>query len=109
MAWNTSISPPPGPAAGFVNAFIPLLVNISVAILSTKIPILLGHDFLGFHVAKLSRYGLWGMLSEARTDFSMFLGLSFLLIVGAGPWSVDHFRRDRPKTGRLIPPGQSMR
>jgi len=70
-------------------AAIPLLIDISVAILSTKIPILLGHDFLCFHVAKLARYGFWSMASEARTDFSMLLGLLFLLIVGAGHYSVD--------------------
>ena len=29
------------------------------------------------------------MLHEARTDFCMLLGLLFLLIVGAGAWSVD--------------------
>ena len=76
-----------------------LLINISVAILSTKIPILLGHDYLGFHVAKVARYGFWGMASEARTDFSMLLGLLFLLIVGAGHWSVDAYgsgKEDKP-------------
>lgn len=70
-------------------AALPLLINISVAILSTKIPILLGHDYWCFHVAKLARYGFWSMASEARTDFSMLLGLLFLLIVGGGRWSVD--------------------
>jgi putative oxidoreductase len=70
-------------------AAIPLLIDISVAILSTKIPILLGHGYWLFHVAKLARYGFWSMASEARTDFSMLLGLLFLLIVGAGAWSVD--------------------
>lgn len=29
------------------------------------------------------------MLHEARTDFSMWLGLAYLLIVGAGAWSID--------------------
>jgi len=29
------------------------------------------------------------MAHEARTDFSMFLGSLFLLLVGAGPWSFD--------------------
>ena len=29
------------------------------------------------------------MASEARTDSAMLLGLLFLLIVGAGPWSRD--------------------
>lgn len=70
-------------------AAVPLLINISVAIIATKIPILLGHDYWCFHVAKLARYGWWSMASEARTDFSMLLGLLFLLIVGAGRWSLD--------------------
>jgi putative oxidoreductase len=66
-----------------------LLINISVATLSTKIPILLGHDLWRFHVARLARYGFWSMASEARTDFSMLLGSLFLLIVGGGAWSLD--------------------
>ena len=70
-------------------AAIPLLINISVAIISTKIPILLGHEYWLFHVAKLSRYGFWSMASEARADFSMLFGLIFLFIVGAGSWSID--------------------
>ena len=70
-------------------AAVPLLINIWVAILSTKIPILLGHGFWTFTLAKLPRYGFLSMMHEARADFSMLLGLSFLLIVGAGAWSVD--------------------
>ncbi|MGO9588791.1 MAG: DoxX family protein [Candidatus Acidiferrales bacterium] len=70
-------------------AVIPLLIDISVAIASTKIPILLGHGYWRFHLPQLSRYGPWAMFSEARTDFSMLLGLLFLLIVGAGSWSFD--------------------
>jgi len=70
-------------------AALPLLADISVAIASTKIPILLGRAYGPFHLAQLHRYGLWSMLSEARTDFSMLLGLLFLLCVGAGPWSLD--------------------
>jgi putative oxidoreductase len=70
-------------------AAIPLIINISVAILSTKIPMLLGHGFCGFALAKLPRYGFLSMMHEARTDFSMPLGLLFLLIVGAGACSVD--------------------
>jgi putative oxidoreductase len=29
------------------------------------------------------------MVHEARTDWSMLLGLSFIFIVGAGRWSLD--------------------
>jgi len=55
---------------------VPLLIDISVAIATTKVPMLLAKGF-------------WAAAHEARTDVSMLLGLIFLLTVGAGPWSVD--------------------
>lgn len=58
-------------------AAIPLLIDITVAILTTKIPMLL-------------KSGFWAAMHEARTDICMWLGALFLIIVGAGPWSVDH-------------------
>ncbi len=63
-------------------AAIPLLIVISTAIVTTKIP-------------ELSRpaQGLWFMISDARTDFAMFCALLFLLIVGPGAWSLDARRR----------------
>jgi putative oxidoreductase len=70
-------------------AALPLIINISTAIISTKVPMLLGHGYWGFTLAKLPRYGFLSMMHEARTDFSMLLGLLFLLIVGAGAWSLD--------------------
>jgi uncharacterized membrane protein YphA (DoxX/SURF4 family) len=50
---------------------------------------LLGHGFWRFTLAKLPRHGFLSMMHEARTDLAMLLGLLFLLIVGAGAWSVD--------------------
>lgn len=52
-------------------ASIPLLIDITVAILTTKVPMLL-------------HQGFWAMAHEARTDFCMFLGLLFLLSSGSG-------------------------
>ena len=69
-------------------AFV-LLIDITVAILSTKIPILLGHGYGRFALPHLPRYGFLSMMHEARTDFAMWLGLLFLLIVGAGKMSFD--------------------
>jgi uncharacterized membrane protein YphA (DoxX/SURF4 family) len=66
-----------------------LLINISVAIVSTKVPILLGHGVCHFQLAKLDRYGWLSALHESRTDLSMWLACLFLLIVGAGAWSFD--------------------
>jgi putative oxidoreductase len=57
-------------------ASIPLLIDILVAIATTKIPM-------------LSKAGFWGMMHEARTDFCMLLGLIFLLIVGSVTLSFD--------------------
>ncbi len=66
-----------------------LFIDISVAILSTKIPILLGHGIWRFSLSKLASYGFWSMAHEARVDYAMLLGSIFLLIVGAGAWSID--------------------
>ncbi len=66
-------------------AALVLLIDISVAIVSTKIPVLLGHGFWGFSLMKLPRYGFWSMMHEARTDFSIWLGPRFPRIAGAGP------------------------
>lgn len=57
-------------------AAIPLLIDILVAIATTKIPLLI-------------ESGFWKMAHEARVDFSMVLGLLFLLIVGSGEVSFD--------------------
>ena len=70
-------------------AAIPLIIDMCVALISTKLPILLGHGFWRFSLSKLSSYGFWSMAHEARTDFAMLLGSIFLLIVGAGAWSLD--------------------
>ena len=57
-------------------ASVPLLIDISVAIVTTKVPM-------------LSKAGFWATMHEARTDFCMLLGLLFLLIAGSGPFSID--------------------
>ena len=54
-------------------AAVVLLIDISVAILSTKIPIWPGHGYWRFTLPKLKHYGLLSMLHEARTDLSMLL------------------------------------
>jgi putative oxidoreductase len=57
-------------------ASIPLLIDITVAICTTKLPM-------------LAKAGFWGTMHEARTDFCMLLGLVFLIAAGSGAWSVD--------------------
>lgn len=70
-------------------AAVPMIINMAVAVVSTKIPILLGYGYWGFSLRKLDEYGFWAMAHESRTDFSMILGSIFLLLVGAGSLSID--------------------
>jgi putative oxidoreductase len=64
-------------------AAVPLVIDMLVAIATTKVPMLL-------------KDGFWAMAHEARTDWSMLLGAIFLLLVGGGAWSIDALlSRDR--------------
>jgi putative oxidoreductase len=78
-----------------------LLFDMVVALVSTKVPILLGHGFWGFAAPK-AEPGLWSMLHESRTDLSMVLGALFLVVIGSDPASLDarlarrHGTADRP-------------
>ena len=79
-------------------AAIPMIVNMCVAIASTKVPILLGRGYWLFSPPKPGQFGFWDMMHEARTDFSMILGALFLLLVGAGPLALDAlWPRAKPK------------
>ncbi|MBF0570478.1 MAG: DoxX family protein [Candidatus Omnitrophica bacterium] len=57
-------------------ATVPLIINITVAIITTKIPM-------------FASKGFWSTIHESRVDFCMLLGLIFLLITGAGCCSFD--------------------
>jgi len=63
-------------------ATIPLLIVITTAIVTTKLP-------------ELTRagQGFWFMVSAARTDFAMLCSLLFLLAEGPGRWSLDARRQ----------------
>ncbi|MFP4622527.1 MAG: DoxX family protein, partial [Bacteroidales bacterium] len=70
-------------------AAIAMLVNMTVAIVVTKIPIAFGESFGPFVLRDLNTYGFWSMAHEIRTDFAMWLGSLFLIIKGGGKWSID--------------------
>ena len=76
---------------GFVTrgAAIAMLINMTVAIIVTKIPIAFAKSFGPFVLRELKSYGFWSMAHEMRTDFAMWLGSLFLLIKGGGKWSFD--------------------
>jgi uncharacterized membrane protein YphA (DoxX/SURF4 family) len=60
---------------------IPLLIVITTAVATTKIPELFR-----------ANQGFWNMVSHARTDFAMFCCLIFLISAGGGSRSGDATR-----------------
>lgn len=76
-------------------AVVPLLGVMAVALVTTKLPILLGADIGPFRVRESPYYGFFGFAHESRTDFAMVMGSLFLLLVGAGRWSLDAVLADR--------------
>lgn len=67
-------------------ASLMLFINICVAIVTTKFPLL--------------QNSFWTFAHESRTDFSMFIGTLFLIIKGGGYWSVDFYRMKHGKGKR---------
>lgn len=63
---------------GFVTrlASVPLLIIMFTAFITTKWPILIDKGF-------------WSMAHEYRTDFAMTILLLYLILYGAGSWSID--------------------
>jgi putative oxidoreductase len=71
-------------------AAVPLVIIMIVALISTKLPILLGHDVGMFRLpTDMKRFGFWSVMHESRADLTMLLGCIYLAIVGAGRWSLD--------------------
>ena len=57
---------------------LPLIGVMLGAIITTKLPILLGSELFGLTWRKLPRYGLLMLLHDARTDLAMLASLLLL-------------------------------
>src|SRR5215470_7953260 len=67
---------------------IPFMVEMVVAILSTKISLFLGRSPLPLPPAPPTT-GLWAVLHEVRSEWAQLLVCAFLFAAGAGPASMD--------------------
>jgi uncharacterized membrane protein YphA (DoxX/SURF4 family) len=81
-------------------AALPLIVDMTVAIATTKLPLLFGPG--PEPVAAMPKTGFWAFAYQARLDVTMLLGCVFLVAVGAGMWSVDAVLSRRRWEGRLL-------
>jgi putative oxidoreductase len=75
---------------GFLTRLIsvPFVLEMIVAILSTKISLFLGTSPLPAPPAP-PKVGFWAVLHEIRSDYAQILTSTFLLINGPGRWSLD--------------------
>jgi uncharacterized membrane protein YphA (DoxX/SURF4 family) len=82
---------------------IPFLVEMVVAILSTKIGLYLGSSPLPPPAAP-PRIGFWAVMHETRADYAQLLTVAFLLVAGPGRWSLDAWvaRWRRPSVPRPV-------
>jgi putative oxidoreductase len=67
---------------------IPFVVEMVVAILSTKITLYLGTSPLALPPVP-PQVGIWAVLHEVRSEYAQLMSVLFLLTVGPGPWSID--------------------
>jgi len=67
---------------------IPFIIEMIVAILTTKISLYLGTYPLPLPPAP-PQIGAWAVLHEIRSDYAQILTTAYLLINGPGRWSLD--------------------
>jgi uncharacterized membrane protein YphA (DoxX/SURF4 family) len=98
--------PAPGPTADFVALLeivgglllisgfltrlisVPFIIEMIVAILTTKVALYLGTSPLPLPPAP-PQIGIWAVLHESRSDYAQIMSALFLLCAGPGPWSLD--------------------
>jgi uncharacterized membrane protein YphA (DoxX/SURF4 family) len=87
---------------------IPFIVEMVVAILTTKVSLYLGTSPLPLPPSP-PKVGFWAVMHESRSDYAQILTSSFLLVAGPGSWSLDALLlryRQRMRTRRLSTPSK---
>lgn len=67
---------------------IPFIIEMIVAMVSTKIALYLGTSPLPLPPSP-PRVGIWAVLHEVRSEYAQLLTTGFLMINGPGKWSLD--------------------
>ena len=91
--------------AGFLTRLItiPFVIEMIVAMLSTKISLYLGTSPLPLPPAP-PKIGVWAVLHEIRSEYAQIMVVLYLLINGPGKWSLDAVLATvrRPRARKLI-------
>ncbi len=77
---------------------IPFIIEMLVAMASTKIPLYLGTSPLPLPPVP-PQIGFWAVLHEIRSEYAQLASCAFLLWAGPGRWSLDALLATRGPTG----------
>ena len=80
---------------------IPFIIEMIVAILSTKISLYLGTSPLPLPPSP-PQFGMWAVLHEVRSEYAQLLTTAFLLVNGPGKWSLEALLQ-RKRGTRTVP------
>ena len=81
---------------------VPFIIEMLVAMLSTKISLYLGTSPLPLPPVP-PQIGVWAVLHEIRSEYAQLITTTFLLIAGPGRWSLDALRaRTRQESRRTV-------
>ena len=96
--------------AGLLTRFIsiPFVIEMLVAMASTKISLFLGTSPLPLPPAPPT-VGIWAVLHEIRSDYAQLMSVIFLGIVGPGAWSVDAVLASRRRSNTAAATGLPKR
>jgi putative oxidoreductase len=87
--------------SGFLTRLIaaPFIIEMVVAMASTKIPLYLGTSPLPLPPVP-PQVGFWAVLHEIRSEYAQLMTCAYLLLDGPGRWSIDALlaRRRKPST-----------
>jgi len=94
--------------SGFLTRLVavPFIIEMLVAMLSTKIPLYLGTSPLPLPPVP-PQVGFWAVLHEIRSEYAQLMTCAFLLMAGPGQWSIDALlarRRQQPSLSRRSKP-----
>jgi uncharacterized membrane protein YphA (DoxX/SURF4 family) len=94
--------------AGLLTRLVALgfVVEMVVAVLSTKISLFLGNSPLPLP-ASPPKVGIWAVLHEVRSEWAQLATCLFLVLAGAGAWSLDAWRARR-SPGQITPRGEPV-
>jgi uncharacterized membrane protein YphA (DoxX/SURF4 family) len=80
---------------------IPFIIEMIVAILSTKISLYLGTSPLPLPPSP-PQFGMWAVLHEVRSEYAQLLTTASLLISGPGKWSLDAVLQRKRSAGPVV-------